>query len=42
MQDTLNGIEGIHIYADDVLICGNGKDYADAEADHDGKMRRVL
>ena len=27
---------------DDVLICGNGKDYVDAEADHDEKMRRAF
>ena len=41
MQDTLEGIEGEHIYADD-LMCSNGNNYADAEADHDEKIGKVV
>ena len=42
MEDSLEGLDGIAICADDVLIYGCGDSDQEAEADHDKKLRQVL
>ena len=42
MIEALEGIEGVHICADDILISGISDTYDQAERDHDSKIRQVF
>lgn len=42
LHETLDGIEGVCVIADDILVYGCGDSYHDAVNDHDRKLRLVL
>ena len=42
MNQELEGLDGIAIFADDVIIFGCGQDDVAAEQDHDIKLRKLL
>ena len=42
MQEALEGLEGIAICADDIIIYGCGNNYEQAEHDHDKKLRKLF
>lgn len=42
MNEALEGLDGISICADDVIIYGCGNDYESAEKDHDSKIIKLL
>ena len=42
MNEALEGLDGIAICADDIIIYGCGEDQESAEKDHDEKFRKLL
>ena len=42
MQEALEGLGGIAICADDIIIYGCGNNYEQAEHDHDKKLRKLF
>ena len=42
MHETLEGLEGVFVYADDILVYGCGDDQTEAEKDHDRKLIKLL
>ncbi|KAG1933981.1 retrotransposable element [Pimephales promelas] len=42
LTQALEGLPGIRIIADDILICGEGDNDETAEKDHDEKLRQLL
>ena len=42
MTEILEGIDGIAVCADDIIIFGCGEDYETAEKDHDNKLKKLL
>lgn len=42
LMQTLEGLPGVYVIADDVLITGEGATQEEAEKDHDQKVRHFL
>ncbi|PIK59631.1 hypothetical protein BSL78_03427 [Apostichopus japonicus] len=42
LDQNLEGLEGVHIIADDILVTGKGKTEAEADKDHDRNMTKLL
>ena len=42
LHEALTGLPGIYAVADDILIAGEGRTYAEAEVDHDKKLKTLL
>lgn len=42
LTQALEGLPGIQIIADDILVCGEGDNDEAAEKDHDAKLRQLL
>ena len=42
LHEALTGLPGIYAVADVILIAGEGRTYAEAEADHDKKLETLL
>ncbi|XP_014666365.1 PREDICTED: uncharacterized protein LOC106808248 [Priapulus caudatus] len=42
LDETLQGLDGIKIIADDILVYGEGESLRDAELDHDQKLRALM
>ena len=42
LHEALTGLPGIYAVADDILITGEGRTYAEAEVDHDKKLETLL
>uniref|UniRef100_A0AAY4BGI3 ribonuclease H n=1 Tax=Denticeps clupeoides TaxID=299321 RepID=A0AAY4BGI3_9TELE len=41
-EKTLEGLQGIYVIADDILITGEGETWEKANQDHDNKLRALL
>lgn len=42
LAEALEGLEGVPVVADDILICGKGTDYETAVQDHNDKLKKLL
>lgn len=42
LTQTFEGLPGIRIIADDILVCGEGDKNEAAEKDHDTKQKQLL
>lgn len=42
LDQAIDGLDGVRTVADDILITGNGATMADAVADHDRKLTKLL
>ena len=42
MIDSLQGLQGVYVIADDILVTGKGKCLEEANEDHDRKVTVVL
>ena len=41
-KDALQGIEGVEVVADDILVCGFGETLQEANKNHDHNLRKLL
>ena len=41
-NQALEGVQGVRSVADDILVFGKGKTQAEAERDHDRKVRALM
>jgi len=42
MHEELDGLEGVHVVADDILLCGEGNTMEEAIIDHERKLKALL
>ena len=42
MHQVLEGLQGVHVCADDILFCGKGNALEEAEKDHDKNITNIF
>ena len=42
MHEALDDLDGVHVYVDDILVCGKGDTVDEATIDHDKKIRLLF
>ena len=42
MHEAVEGLEGVHVVVDDILVCGKGDDEESAIKDHDEKVLKLM
>ena len=42
MHEALEGLDGVKVFVDDILVYGQGKDNEEASRDHDRKVEQLF